>query len=259
MDRRSGTAAVAIVVFVAVLTACSPTTEAPRATDNTITAAPTASTLGPDQTVPTSLHPRREPPTVVAVARNNRVGVYQSATAPTPRQMLDAVEDRPLVFVVTIRGTERLEVLLPIRPNGSTGWVDRADVDLFDNNFRVEVDLGTKRLRVHDTGEVVFETTIGVGRDATPTPGGRFYLKELLRPPDPDSIYGAYAYGLSGFSNTLESFAGGDGVIGIHGTNDPASIGGTVSAGCIRVTNNDITHLVETLRLPLGTPVTITN
>ncbi len=53
----------------------------------------------------------------------------------------------------------------------------------------------------------------------------------------------------------LTSFNGGDGVIGIHGTNDPSSVGRDVSHGCIRLRNADVTYLAE--RLPLGTPVRI--
>lgn len=62
-------------------------------------------------------------------------------------------------------------------------------------------------------------------------------------------------YGLSGFSNVLTEFNGGDGVIGIHGTNDPSSIGRDVSHGCIRMSNTGITTLAATL--PLGTPVEV--
>jgi lipoprotein-anchoring transpeptidase ErfK/SrfK len=96
-----------------------------------------------------------------------------------------------------------------------------------------------------------------VGRARTPTPGGRYYTKELLRPPRPDSVYGPYAYGLSGFSNELTTFDGGDGVIGIHGTNDPAGLGQDVSHGCIRMPNAEIVKLVEQIKLPLGVPVDI--
>ncbi|MBW3648616.1 MAG: L,D-transpeptidase, partial [Actinobacteria bacterium] len=67
--------------------------------------------------------------------------------------------------------------------------------------------------------------------------------------------YGPYAYGLSGFSTTLDTFAGGEAVIGLHGTNDPASIGKDVSFGCIRLNNADIRELADLL--PLGTPVRI--
>ncbi|HLF41857.1 MAG TPA: L,D-transpeptidase, partial [Acidimicrobiia bacterium] len=95
----------------------------------------------------------------------------------------------------------------------------------------------------------------GIGTRDTPTPGGIFYIKELLQPPNPRGAYGPYAFGLSGFSNVLESFAGGDGVIGIHGTNDPTTVGKDVSHGCIRLRNEDLLELVE--RVPLGTPVAI--
>jgi lipoprotein-anchoring transpeptidase ErfK/SrfK len=41
----------------------------------------------------------------------------------------------------------------------------------------------------------------------------------------------------------------------IHGTNEPQSIGTSVSAGCIRMTNQDITDLYE--RVPIGTKVVV--
>jgi lipoprotein-anchoring transpeptidase ErfK/SrfK len=61
---------------------------------------------------------------------------------------------------------------------------------------------------------------------------------------------------LSGFSNVIDEFRGGDGVIGIHGTNEPDAIGTDVSHGCIRMSNEAILELVPVL--PLGTPVHIT-
>ena len=63
--------------------------------------------------------------------------------------------------------------------------------------------------------------------------------------------------GLSGFSNVLTSFNGGQGVIGIHGTNAPEALGSDVSSGCIRMHNDAITRLVQEIGLPLGTPVEI--
>ena len=110
------------------------------------------------------------------------------------------------------------------------------------------------RLRVFDGDEVIVDEPIGVGRSDRPTPGGIYYLKELLQPPGANSVYGTYAYGLSGFSNVLQSFNGGAGVIGLHGTNDPSSIGGDVSSGCIRMQNDVIERLVERDRPPAGHP-----
>ena len=72
---------------------------------------------------------------------------------------------------------------------------------------------------------------------------------------DATSAYGPFALGLSGYSEVLSEFGGGDGQIGIHGTDDPSTIGQAVSHGCIRVPNDVITRLNEVL--PLGTPVVI--
>ncbi len=102
---------------------------------------------------------------------------------------------------------------------------------------------------------MTLSTDIAVGTGDTPTPYGEFYLAELLEPPDPGGVYGPFAFGLSGFSEVLDSFAGGDGVVGIHGTDDPSALGRDVSHGCVRVLNDVIEDLAA--RVPLGTPVSI--
>lgn len=91
-----------------------------------------------------------------------------------------------------------------------------------------------------------------VGTGDTPTPVGSFYLTELLAPTN--SGYGPYAYGISAFSDVLNSFGGGPGQIGMHSTDDSGSIE-AASHGCIRLSNDDITYLAGIL--PLGTPITI--
>jgi lipoprotein-anchoring transpeptidase ErfK/SrfK len=50
------------------------------------------------------------------------------------------------------------------------------------------------------------------------------------------------------------TLSGGD--YAIHGTNNPGSIGGFVSYGCIRMYNNDIVDLYD--RVGVGTPVIVT-
>ena len=52
----------------------------------------------------------------------------------------------------------------------------------------------------------------------------------------------------------LQTFAGGDGQIAVHGTDDTGTIGQSVSHGCVRVANDVILKLST---LPLGTPVVI--
>ena len=79
--------------------------------------------------------------------------------------------------------------------------------------------------------------------------------RNFSKPLDPKGAYGPYAYGLSGFSPVLNEFLGGDGTVGIHGTNDPSGIGRSVSHGCIRIRNAAISKLAG--MLPLGVPVQI--
>ncbi len=194
----------------------------------------------------------------VAQAVGATVQVYASASEEEPTMVLDNPNENgaPLVFLVEEDQDDWLQVLLPVRPNGSTGWIRSAEVTLAANPFTIDIALADHRLVVHDGDEVVVDVPIGVGTSSTPTPGGKYYIKELLQPPDPNGSYGPYAYGLSGFSNVLDEFNGGDGVIGIHGTNEPEAIGTDVSHGCIRMDNETITELAG--MLPLGTPVHIT-
>jgi len=99
-------------------------------------------------------------------------------------------------------------------------------------------------------------TKIAKGKAISPTPTGRYYVTDLIRPPNPRGFYGPYALGLSAHSPVYTSFAGGNGQVGLHGTNQPSVLGTDVSAGCIRVSNRVITRLAK--QLPLGTPVDIT-
>ncbi|WP_062388022.1 L,D-transpeptidase [Demequina iriomotensis] len=171
--------------------------------------------------------------------------------------VLTVPDQTPLVFLVDQIQGSWVEVYLPVRPNGTTGWISADDVVLSATDFRVDVSLADFELTVWNGDDVVLATEIGLGTDELPTPGGVYYVRELLQPPDPDGAYGPYAYGLSGFSPVLDEFAGGDAVIGIHGTDDPGSIGEAVSHGCIRLPNDVITELVEDIGIPLGTPVYI--
>ena len=161
----------------------------------------------------------------------------------------------PLIFLTTKNQSDWHEVLLPVRPNGSLGWVRNNDVSLASHNYRIRADLADFRLRVLERGVTIFDAVAGVASNNSPTPGGRYYLTELLAPTVADSIYGSFAYGLSGFSETFETFNGGAGQLGIHGTNSPETLGSAVSAGCIRLHNDDVARLVTFL--PLGVPVDV--
>lgn len=149
-----------------------------------------------------------------------------------------------------------LQVSLPVEPNGQTGWVTADSVSLAKVHHRVEVDIAARELVVFDRGVELLRTTVAVGSAENPTPTGAVaFVTDALRTPSGESAYGPFALGLSIYSETLSEFAGGEGQIGIHGTNDPTSIGQAVSHGCIRVPNAVVTQLAEIL--PLGTPVVI--
>lgn len=225
-------------------------TAAPPATVAPAPAPAPVETVPPPVVVP-------DPVNIVATANHPKIDIYPSAAASAPfGSMANPTESgAPLVFLVEDQQPGWLEVHLPVRPNGTMGWVKAGDVDLTQNDFRIEVDLSAFRITVWKGRAVVLSDAVGVGAGATPTPGGRYYIKELLQPPNPNGPYGPFAYGLSGFSEVLTSFGGGAGVLGIHGTNDPTSIGHEVSYGCIRMANGSIAALARIL--PLGVPVEI--
>ncbi|MGK2930834.1 MAG: L,D-transpeptidase [Acidimicrobiales bacterium] len=251
LSRREAIA----LVGLGVLGACAGGDDAAPTTASSTPAAPT--TTGSTSTTIASAHT-----TVVARSEVDFIDVFDEEDSTEPARRLDRTAETTgnLVFVVDQQAAgpdDRHLVQLPVRPNGSTGWVRADDVSLTVHDYRLEVELGAHQLRLLQAGEALLEVPIGVGTQDTPTPGGTYYVKELLQPPEPDGPYGTYAYGLSGFSNVLESFAGGDGVIGIHGTDRPELVGRDVSSGCIRVTNDVMDRLVEEIGLPLGIPVVI--
>jgi len=159
----------------------------------------------------------------------------------------------PLTFFVEEDHGEWLLVRLPIRPNGTTGWIRASDVTLSALHYSLYVSTAGHTLTLLEDDVVVQTFPAAVGTGDTPTPLGEFYLTELLAPTN--TGYGPYAYGISAFSEVLNEFGGGPGQIGMHGTDDAGSIGQSASHGCIRLHNEDITTLAGLL--PLGTPITI--
>lgn len=145
-------------------------------------------------------------------------------------------------------------VQIPRRPNGVTGWVPARQVHLEPVRTRIVVDLSQRRVTLYRAGRRVLSAIAAIGSSATPTPTGSFYVNQRLIPVDPGGPFGPGAVGISAFSNVLTGWTQG-GPIAIHGTNEPWSIGKSVSNGCIRLPNP---ILRKVFRLALnGTPVLI--
>ena len=158
------------------------------------------------------------------------------------------------VVAVLRRRRGWVRVALAILPNGSTGWVPRTALGGYGAlRTRLDVDLTRRQTTLYSNGRVVFRAAVGVGRPSTPTPTGRFYIRNRLsryRSP----TYGPVAFGTSARSPTATDWPAG-GFVGIHGTDRPNLIPGSISQGCIRMRNADILELAS--RMPVGTPVTI--
>jgi lipoprotein-anchoring transpeptidase ErfK/SrfK len=200
-----------------------------------------------------------------ASAKVPSLAVYPAANAGQPTMTLpnpwvvdpnyptQTVQQVFLVVSQTRNGW--VQVLLPVRPNGTTGWVRASDVSVIDNPYRVTVELTAHRITVTQLSKVLYTGTVAVGAPDTPTPTGNYYLRVLAKTIDPTTVYGPYAYGLSSHSDALDTFNGGDAEIGIHGNNDASVLGSNVTHGCVRMDNDAITMLSR--QLPLGTPVDI--
>jgi lipoprotein-anchoring transpeptidase ErfK/SrfK len=194
----------------------------------------------------------------IATAAAASVGIYDDPMAARPMRSLASPTEMGVALVLGVldqRG-EWLHVLLPVRPNGSTGWVRASQVTITRTDYSLEVSLAAHRLTLRQGDGVLLDAPVAVGTRRTPTPTGRFFVKEIVQPENPSGPYGAFALGLSAHSDVLTEFGGGDGTVAIHGTNQPGLIGQDVSHGCIRLSNADVTSLADLV--PLGTPVEIT-
>jgi lipoprotein-anchoring transpeptidase ErfK/SrfK len=196
---------------------------------------------------------------VVASPRERYTPMYEE---PGDRKVAFALDTRndmgalaPMLVVHATRrdGEPWYEVLLPLRPNGTTAWVRERDVKLRERTARIEIDLSKRILEYLVDGEVEERYEVGIGTERYPTTTGRFYVYVKVPYENPNQPYGIMALGLSGFSRVITDWPGG-GRIAVHGTPYASDRGQAVSHGCVRVYNQDLGSLVS---VPLGTPVLI--
>jgi hypothetical protein len=150
-------------------------------------------------------------------------------------------------------GQEWVEVRIPGRPNGRTGWVPRAALGPFHlTHLLVVVNRERLRMYVYSDGRRIWSAPVGVGKPSTPTPAGHFWIDERFKIANPRSGYWPYAFGTTDYS-TLTDWPGG-GVVGIHGPYyEPQLIPGRISHGCIRLKDAADHWLAR--HVGLGTPI----
>jgi hypothetical protein len=165
----------------------------------------------------------------------------------------------PEVYVLLRRWTDPkgrvwVRLRLPMRPNGTAGWVRHGGLGP-SHTVTTQLVIDRRRLRatLFRSARPIWSSPIGVGKPNTPTPTGHFWIRERIRVAASNGPYGPWAFGTSAYSR-LSDWPGG-GVIGIHGTNEPALIPGRPSHGCVRVPNHAISRLAQ--MMPVGTPVRI--
>lgn len=143
-------------------------------------------------------------------------------------------------------------VELPIKPDGSTGWIRSSDVTTRTDTYAIVVHQASFKLNLYDNGSLIHTYTVAVGAPSTPTPDGNYYV--LVSQAYNGAPYAVGIFGLSVFSTVLQGWAGG-GEIGIHGWQDTSILGTRASHGCVRMSGADFQELYNTV--PMGTPVQI--
>jgi hypothetical protein len=186
-----------------------------------------------------------------ASARAHAVGRLHFLTEDGQAEVYMALREKR----VAQTGVSWIDVSLPQRPNGVTGWVRAGALGaLHVVRGRLVISRSLLRATLYgQTSRLLWSARVGIGQAALPTPAGHFYVREKLRSIG-NAIYGPYAIGTSAYAPTLSEWPGG-GVIGVHGTDEPQLIPGNPSHGCVRLRNSDITRLWHLIAI--GTPIDI--
>lgn len=207
-------------------------------THTTIDAAP----LDPGPPVPTNgtvVHPRQQVPVSAAPGGPAfaRIGAEQVGET-----WLPVIAEQP----------GWVQVLLPSRPNDSTGWLPADQLDRASTPYLIRVHLRSLSMELFSDDQLLGEWTIGIGKESAPTPTGRTFLLGSFS--DQEQQYSPLILPLGSHSPTLDSFGGGPGTVAIHTWPTDDVFGTRSSDGCIRVPPDALDQLTE---VPLGTLVLV--
>lgn len=158
-------------------------------------------------------------------------------------------------------GKAWVQVLLPGREMHRKapppkGWITADGTRFAATPWHVVITIRTRTLHVYNAGRRVKSFKVVVGKPATPTPQGEFFIEESLRLPRKHVGY-PYALATSARSRVFKEFMGGPGQIAFHGiVNIPGSKMGTATSnGCIRMTTPALMWMAKHIKS--GTPLTV--
>jgi hypothetical protein len=163
---------------------------------------------------------------------------------------------QPLVaWVLDVSGDGRFGLVpVPYAGVDLTGWIRLRGLDTRVVRTQVLADLSEHRIEVRRGDRVLLRAPAATGAPGSPTPQGRYFVTDRVAFAR-GGPFGSFAFGLSGIQTDLPAgWTGGD-QLAIHGTDDPASIGTSASAGCLRVSERVLARLRPLLRR--GTPVVV--
>ena len=191
--------------------------------------------------------------------------MYDQPGAPTPSRSFenpwhvnnDTRYPVPQVFLAeSVQPDGWVQILLPIRPNGSTGWVRASDVKLATNTYRIVVSLSAHQITVYNGASVYYQGPVATGAPATPTPTGNYFIRVPAAGARSEhglrtrSRTGCPATPTCSRTSTVATARSAS-----TATTTRPALGRSVSHGCIRMDNAAITNLTKVL--PLGTPVDV--
>ncbi len=110
--------------------------------------------------------------------------------------------------------------------------------------YSIQINTNNHTLTLLKNGGIYKVYPVATGKASTPTPKGHFRIKNKAT--NPGGPFGARWLGLTAPGGSY----------GIHGTNNPSSIGKNISNGCIRLFNKDVIELSSLV--PINTEVVIT-
>jgi LysM repeat protein len=179
------------------------------------------------------------------------------AFSPVPMAEKIEYKVRPGDTLGGIAKRHSITVELLQRGNGLTGNLIRAHqkLSVLPGKFSIRVSKSDFTLTVLYDGRFFKRYAVGTGKDDK-TPEGKFKVVDRIKEPDwwrPDGKkipFGSKEnlLGTRWIAIDLRSY-------GIHGTWEPETIGKPLSAGCVRLRNEEVEELYDLI--PLGTPVEI--